>query len=198
MAVAKLERTNKFEELITILNDENERKWRRVDAARALGKLGDSGAVEPLLQTLKNTDSHLRVASAEAVGTLKDPQAIDPLLTALQDENRAVRRAVTLALGKLRDVRTVSSLVKALQDPDWEVQNNAARALEAIGEPAIDPLFQTLNDESKYLRRAAVRILGKIGDIRAEEPLTKLLQNEDRELQIAVKEALAKIKRKYR
>jgi HEAT repeat protein len=198
LVVAKLERTNKFEALQTILTNKQEKKWRRVDAARALGKLGDSAAVIPLLQALQDDDNHLQVAAAEALGTLGDIQALDPLLQTLQDENRAVRRAATLALGKLGDARTVPSLVKALQDPDWEVQNNAARALEAIGELAVVPLFQTLNDKSKYLRRAAVRILGTIGDIRAVEPLTKVLQDEDPEMQIVVKEALAKIERKYR
>ena len=50
--------------------NEKEKKWRRVDAARALGKLGDSAAVIPLLQVLQDDDSHLRVAAAEALGVV--------------------------------------------------------------------------------------------------------------------------------
>ena len=47
-----------------------------------------------------------------------------------------------------------------------------------------------------FVRREAAEVLGKIGDARAVEPLTKALKDKDWNVQEAAKEALDKIKAK--
>lgn len=58
-------------------------------------------------------------------------------------------------------------------------RDNAIEALVEIGEPAVEPLIQALNNESWVVREAATEALGKIGDERAVEPLIKVLDDED-------------------
>ncbi|MGA7075782.1 MAG: HEAT repeat domain-containing protein [Halobacteriota archaeon] len=73
----------------------------RRDAAEALGEVGDSRAVEPLVWALNDEDSLVR---RDAAGTLKkigDSRAVEPLIRALNDEDTYVRRDAEEALDKL-------------------------------------------------------------------------------------------------
>ena len=61
------------------------------EAAGALGDIGDSRAVEPLVAALKNDEfSGVRWIAAEALSKL-GPPAVDPLIGALQHHNDDVR-----------------------------------------------------------------------------------------------------------
>jgi HEAT repeat protein len=57
----------------------------RIRAALALGKLGDTKAVEPLIACLKDQDSYVRRRAALALGKLGDARAIASLCAALPD-----------------------------------------------------------------------------------------------------------------
>ena len=60
----------------------------------ALGDLGDTAAVQPLIELLQNSDVHGRAAAAGALGTLGQARAIDALLPLLDD--RGVATLVTI------------------------------------------------------------------------------------------------------
>ena len=47
-----------------------------------------------------------------------------------------------------------------------------------MGEPAVDPLIETLNDEDWRVRGAAAWALGNLGDEKAIPALEKLLDDE--------------------
>ena len=70
-------------------------------AAKALGKIKDSRALESLISALKNEDTELKKEAAEALGNMEDKQAIEPLIIALKDGDYAVRRTIAEALGKI-------------------------------------------------------------------------------------------------
>jgi len=67
-----------------------------------------------------------------------------------------------------------------------------------MGKPKgdVDGLIQALEDDDVFVRVRAARALGKIGDARAVEPLTRALKDKEFIVQIAVEGALAKIKGK--
>jgi HEAT repeat protein len=50
------------------------------EAARALGKLGDARALEPLAAALHGDDIGMRSPAAEGLGLMRDPRALDVLL----------------------------------------------------------------------------------------------------------------------
>jgi hypothetical protein len=133
-------------------------------AAEALGKLGDSRAVEPLIRALGDSDHNVRRIAAMALGKLGDPRAVEPLIGRLGDSNHNVRYAIALALGALGDPRIVEPLIGVLGDSDHNVRRIAAEALGKLGGPRIvKPLNQALGDKLECVRNPAAAALGKLG-----------------------------------
>jgi hypothetical protein len=110
-------------------------RWRtRQRAAIALGILGDTQAVEPLVLALKDRSEHVRQSTADALGKLGDRRAVESLLLALQEENcRTVRVCLIGALGRLGDERAIETLVDIYRGGDLSEQNIAYSALSDIG-----------------------------------------------------------------
>lgn len=87
----------------------------------------------------------------------------------------------------------ICGIINAFHSPDSKERERAMQVLNAIGEPAVQPLIDTLNDESSITRDAAARTLGTIGDIRGIEPLIGALKDENRRVREAASQALASI-----
>lgn len=75
---------------------------------RALGRLGDSAAVEPLLGVIGEPDPLHREAAVVALGALRDTRAVPRLLGATRDGSRDVRDA---AIRALDDMGTAAVIV---------------------------------------------------------------------------------------
>lgn len=71
-------------------------------AAQTLGLIGDTRAVEPLIQTLSDADRWVRMTAAWALGRLGDTRAVNNLIQALDDEDWLVRTEASRALGRIR------------------------------------------------------------------------------------------------
>ncbi len=69
-----------------------------LDAASALGNLGDARAVEALLALLESENSIVRESAALALGRRGEVRAVERLLPLLQDENVQVRRRAAQSL----------------------------------------------------------------------------------------------------
>ena len=98
--------------LTTILT---EWKNERASAIEALGRIGDSRAVEPLIAALKDEDVNVRWPAARALGEIKDTRAIKPLIAALKDAEWIVREAAAEALIKI-GAPAVEPLIAALTE----------------------------------------------------------------------------------
>jgi HEAT repeat protein len=145
------------------------------EAAGALGDLGDSRAVEPLIAALKNDEiGGVRWKAAEALSKIGAP-AVDDLIGALRHHDDDVRWKAAIALGEIGDPRAVEPLITLLCDEDRFVKGRAAHALGLIGEPAVDPLISALREGDGNLRWGAAIALGKSRDPRAIEPLIRAL-----------------------
>ena len=83
--------------LVARFEDEKEVQHVRKAAADALGKIGDAGAVEPLIAALTGGEGWQRKAAAEALGRIGDPRAVGPLIGNLADY-WDVRKAAAQAL----------------------------------------------------------------------------------------------------
>jgi HEAT repeat protein len=144
-------------------------------AAEALGEIGDSGAVEPLITALKNDEySGVRWKAAEALSKIGAP-AVEALIGALRHPDDDVRWKAAIALGDIGDPRAIEPLIMLLCDEDRFVKSHAALALGAMGEPAVTPLLRALREGDGNLRWGAAIALGKIHDPRAIEPLIRAL-----------------------
>ena len=75
-----------------LIEDLEEDRYVRKEAAKALGQIGDPKAVESLIRALKDKDKLVRAEAAEALGLLKDPRAIGPIVKVLKKEEHVEQR----------------------------------------------------------------------------------------------------------
>jgi HEAT repeat protein len=103
--------------LLVLLDDED---WRvRTASARALGKIGDRRAAEPLIDALQgDVQADVRITAAKALGRLKDPRAVEPLINALNDKAHYVRENAVNALDEIADPRALEALEAAAEHDD--------------------------------------------------------------------------------
>ncbi|MBL7220743.1 MAG: HEAT repeat domain-containing protein [Phycisphaerae bacterium] len=162
--------------------------FKRRDAAKALGELGDKQAVEPLMALLaREDDSSVQAAVAGALGKLGDKRAIEPLTTLLGGSSKCMVRAqAAKALEKFGDKQAVESefprtlAVLTSEKAYSSDRGEAAEALGTLGDKrAVEPLLDLLGNAeiSDYLCGKVVEALGHLGDTRAVEPLLGLLAN---------------------
>ncbi|OQX58121.1 hypothetical protein B5M50_04900 [candidate division KSB1 bacterium 4484_219] len=160
------------EPLIQVMRSGDERS--RFIAIQLLGKIGDSRAVEPLIDAL--VGESLPLKAAEALGVLRYIAAEDALIEALQDTSAEVRVKALAALECFWDSRLNPLFVKMTEDPDDEVRYVAVQILRHTRFPgALRQLIKLLNDEVPAVRQEAAYALGEIGDKRAVRPLLNML-----------------------
>lgn len=102
-------------------------------AALALGTIGDSRAVRPMIGLLADPVAEVRFLAALALGRMGDAAAVESLCAALADPARDVREAAAWALGALGDSRAANPLAALRDDPDAGVRDRATEALEKLG-----------------------------------------------------------------
>ncbi len=144
------------EEAVAVLRDGDRDEGERIEAAQALGTMGNAGSIGPMFHTLESAETGLSLALAEAlrqlnVGALlsrdlkfgtvqkrrlaalgfvriQDPRSLDALTGATGDEDDEVRSQVYQALGRLEGPRVLEALIGGLKDAFPE-----ARAMAAYG-----------------------------------------------------------------
>jgi HEAT repeat protein len=155
--------------LLMMLQDERpENMNARINAAMALGKIGEAKAFEPLVRMCRHIETNVRATAVTALGDLKDPLAISVLVQTLKDTAPTVRAASATALGQLEDPRSIEALIQALGDTDParlgdrnpEVQRAAASALKKMpGERVTATLVHALEDDDAIVRYEAAEVL---------------------------------------
>jgi HEAT repeat protein len=176
-------------------------------SVEALGRVKDDRATQLLWRALKDADNDVRQTAAVALGQIPDPRSIGPLVLALIDENSSVRQAAKGSLRQIDRQWEVSAAAKsvlgeletAVNHNEYWVAQSAAdtlakindmrqRALQAasVADPALERLGQvvailtdTLKDQDRDFRQAAVEALGRIGDNRVVPPLVVALDDAD-------------------
>lgn len=164
----------------------------RETATRALVKI-KAGAVDHLLETLRNGPAELRAKAAVVLGYIGANRARDPLVAALKDADPGVRGAAAEALAAYQDARTIAPLLALLRDPQAQVRFSVVGTLWRISSPqVIDGLVSALRDPDSSTRKRAAQALGNIGSERVLGPLLRLFE-EDREVRLEAALAVAKI-----
>lgn len=160
--------------LIAALGDEE--VLIRGAAALALAEMGAPGAVAPLIEMLHETYPGMASAAARALGKIGDERAVEPLTRIFNDPNAHAREAAGEALGKIGATGGVEALIRGLATEDAEVLGRRINALVSAGAEAVEPLIAALDNDSWQVRAGAVRALGEIGDSRAIDPLSALIE----------------------
>jgi HEAT repeat protein len=152
----------------------------RSDAAHALGKLGDEGAVPALAEALHDQDEYVRKSAVIALRRIGGHRAMEAMRVALADRSEQVCVQAVKGLGELRDAGAVEALVKVLARRERSLVSAATEALSRIGAEAVPALMEAFKD--RYLRRRigpqVWRILTDMGP-RIVEPLLAVLGDEN-------------------
>lgn len=149
-------------------------------------------AIPPLMEALDTPDAGIGETAAALLGELRAKEAV-PKLVAFLQSRRPRRYAAAWALGEIKDPSTLSVLIGALSDENAGVVKASTRALINIGKKATPGLVAALPGSSGPPRKAMLRALEDIEDIRAEDAILAVLESEtEPAIQAAAARALAK------
>jgi len=170
-------------------------KRQRSHAAEALGYIGSDRAVPALLRGFAEPGLYVRNALVK-IGSRK---TVPPLLAMLADDNakRDVREKAALTLRELGDRRVNAAAVALLKSSEAWLRRAGVTALGFRGNrDAVAPLAEIAADarDDSTVRRAAAESLGRIGDTKAVDALTKALAATEAYVRRAAAQALGKVK----
>jgi hypothetical protein len=180
-----------FDAIISALSSGDE--TLREEAVTALSELDDDRVIFPLITALRDEYPYVRREAARALGFSGSLKGTKPLMEALADEDRYVRESAAEALGHIGK-GALPDLIQGLTDPDWRVRAGSVVALRVSPDSAdIDPVLRVLSDTSTYVRREAVKTLGRIGDRRILPYLVEATNDSDAGVRLRAVRAVAKI-----
>jgi HEAT repeat protein/cyclophilin family peptidyl-prolyl cis-trans isomerase len=118
-----------------------------IETVRALGRIGDPSAAEPLLRLVRDasTDPHVRLEAVGAMGGVHTPAVADGLLDVLSDPSPPVRAAALRSLAAFDHENFVTVLSGLDLDSHWSVRAALADVLGTLtleaGLPRLDALL---------------------------------------------------------
>jgi HEAT repeat protein len=170
----------------------------RFTAAVALGKLGDSGAVEPLISILGAARFTPVVFSFASYGlplfvpcSTYVPNMGDDSVASDAEIQRAAGWALE-SIGK----DAVEPLIEILKDESVNVRYLALCTLRDISDKRIfESMITLLKDEDEYIRANAAQVLGYTGNKKAVKPLKELLEDEVDLVKQAAEDAIKELEK---
>jgi HEAT repeat protein len=151
----------------------------RRDAAASLGELGNSAALDPLLQCMDDPDPSVQQSALTALKRLGWPSET------LIPQDPVERGKYLLARKQWADLESmgadaVNPLIEALRHPDKYVRWRAARTLGRLGSArAIGPLIQAFRDPDGGVRKGVAYALGNLTGDPLVAPLDRVLNERD-------------------
>ncbi|MGH8593994.1 MAG: HEAT repeat domain-containing protein [Gammaproteobacteria bacterium] len=145
---------------------------KRLEAITALAQIASDQAIRVLVRCLADDEAIPARYLEDALKPIGEP-AIGPVLRAFVEVPRVRRRHGEL-VARLAGQRALDFLLEALQDRYRAVRESAERGLVALGESAVEPLIKLLVSSDSNVRQHAVRILGRIGNLKALDPVATI------------------------
>ncbi len=144
------------------------------------------------IEELKSEDKEIRESAIKTLFTIGD-QAVEPLIDSLYDEPPGKRSCAARTLGMIGDKRAIEHLIVAMKDDNKNVRETSAQALAKIGEPAVKPLIERLNDNNPQIKAGSVVALRITGNRDAVIPISALLSDNDLHVRREAAKALGRI-----
>ena len=151
-------------------------------------------SIDELIELLNDKDDFV-VEDAIGELELRADESVDPLIDALSNRKKQIRMYAATLLGAINNPKAIPALIETLKDNNKLVRREASTALSRMGEPAVEPLIETLDVEDWKVRGAAAWALGNLDDERAIPALEKLLDDESGYVRQGAQSAIASIKK---
>jgi HEAT repeat protein/cyclophilin family peptidyl-prolyl cis-trans isomerase len=168
-----------------------------IETVRALGRIGDASAVQPLLRIIGDAaaDPHVRLEAVGALGGLHQPEVGDALLDVLADPSPAVRAAALRSLAAFDRENFVTVLSGLDPDPHWNVRAALATVLGTLpAENGLARLEPMLNDADQRVIPFAIASLVKLKAPAAPAILLEKLKSDDPVVRAAAAEGVGELK----
>jgi len=118
--------------LLQILQEPSEDKFVRCQAAEAVGRIGGSPKIMPiLLAMLQAPEEEVRSGALSGLGALRDPRSLGAIVEQLDSRN--LRYIAIMAMGELGDARACELLIPMLGSGDLSTSIHAAIAIGNLG-----------------------------------------------------------------
>jgi len=155
-------------------------KFLAIDAANALGEIGEPQAVDGLLKLIGDEDASVRQAAVAALNSIIPPSMSQRIIPLLHDRDPNVRESAVKIAGYFGYPDAADALVDLSRDPNERVRCAALEHLPFVeDERAFDVLGHALKDETPNVRAAAARALGNMDSPRVVAHLVAGLVDED-------------------
>ncbi len=146
----------------------------------ALGDIGDTAAVEPLIGVAGHSHWQVREQTVGALGKIGDRRADEASVIALSDLIGQVRKAAVVSCGKLTIERSLEQLVHALGDEFYGARLAAVEALLKMGTTkALAVLADSMESENDFVGDLGCYVLGEFGTDEAIELLMAQTKSPD-------------------
>lgn len=178
------------DEVRKALHDPSPRMRRQ--AAIALARLNEPGAVEALLHQLQDHPALVEEETVEALGLLGATEAVPELIHVLQSPRSALRRAAAKALAQIGSADAIEPLMAAARDPnDTELRRASLQALRELGDAQCEPaVADALLDPHPSVRIAAAEAVAELNLVGAAASLRESLDRYTDEAQSELAYAL--------
>lgn len=162
-------------------------------AVIALGRIGDSNAVPPLVEALTDNDE-LAVVAAGTLGKIGDRRAFEALLALIGNKDAAVRQAAVAAINSLGHPEMAKRAAQLLTDASPQVRESAVKIAGYFGyTECADLLLERCFDEAENVRRAAIEHLPYLEDERVVPTIVDAIENGTSQVRAAAANAFAQI-----
>ncbi|MGA7124396.1 MAG: HEAT repeat domain-containing protein [Polyangiaceae bacterium] len=151
-----------------------------------------SDAATAVRWLLQQSEPEARRVAVLQIAKVSGGETAELLLRALGDDDWRVRKeAAAISPSIDRRDEIVAALVTALEETvNIGLRNAAVEALVAIGPDAISATVGALPRLDADARKLAIEVLGGLADLRCTEALSRALDDEDVNVQVAAAEAL--------
>ncbi len=170
-AAAALAEVKGNEDVVAALGDAalHDSFWGiRVEALKALGKIGSAGAEKAVLAAIDNEKPWVRDVAAAQLGKFKDDPSLGPRLTEFATDDKAfrVRGAALRSLAEIKAPNAYDTLIAAVNSdsPDDVLRDAALRGLGTLGDVRAVPVLIEWSSAGKPVgsRRAAIGALADL------------------------------------
>jgi HEAT repeat protein len=180
-----------------------------IEAAEALGRIGNTDAIPPLLESLKHDpNGEIKIAVVDALGKIGGQDVVAPLLeiakscpddmawddTSDWNDWWDMQLKAVEALGRMRVAEAVPVLIAILEDEDsQDIESEVLKALALIGGEGKNVLIKRLETGLPRERRRAATALGLSNGTETRKALARALMDKDTNVRIAALRALGKL-----
>lgn len=167
-----------YEKIYEIANSKN--MIERKEAIKLLGLLEDIDSIDYMINSFKSNDNKTRKLAYNSLLQISKKSIPDQVFEGLKAKEWKIRTLCTKLIGKIGNEKQKSILLDLLEDSDNRVRDNVIDALSNIKDQVyIDKVKTFLNSSNWKSKRAAVKLLIKIGKEDCVDSLLPLVNDDD-------------------